>query len=293
MTTETPSKGKGILFNSVSVFLNAIVPLFSKWAMQSFKPLEVAFLISSLNVIYCLIWRIRGPLFEQPVSLRSYLKVAIVNTVGIICLYSSLNYLDPVTFGFVGRFYVIFTTLISALILKEGSSPVEIASIFLGIFGTFFLADKGRVNWDSILGIGLALIFTFSFAIVNFQIKAASPPMSPVGVLFVNNFCTTITLFVLLAPNTDLRREVAINYGHLLSVVAASAFSFISLVLLFSSYKHLSFRLTSLIRAANPLISAVVAIPFFPIDLTTKNWLGAFFLFVSIVVLGIQENGGG
>lgn len=290
MSVSDPKKG--IIFNSVSVFLNAIVPLFSKWAMQSFKPLEVAFLICLLNVVFCYCWGLKKPLFDKPVALKSYLKIAAVNSVGIISLYTSLSYLDPVTFGFIGRFYVIFTTLISALVLKEGSSPKEILSIVVGVCGTFFLADKGAANWASVIGVGFALLFTLSFAIANFQIKSASPALNPVGVLLFNNVFASVVLAAFILPDLKGHQEILINYHHVASIVAASLFSFVSLSLLFASYRHLSFRLTSLIRATNPLVSAVVAIPFFPVTLSRGNWFGAFLLFVSIVVLGIHERRG-
>lgn len=290
MSVSNPKKG--IIFNSISVFLNAIVPLFSKWSMQSFKPLEVAFLICILNVLFCLLWRRRMGVFESLHVVKGYLKVAVVNAFGIICLYTSLGYLDPIAFGFISRFYVIFTTLISIFILREGASALELFSIVIGVVGTFFLASSGATTWTSILGIGFALLFTLCFAIVNFLIKSSKPTLHPVGILFCNNTTASFVILVFLIPDLNRYSSFSLVSIHALGILAAAIFSFGSLALLFSSYKHLSFRLTSLIRATNPLVSAVVALPFFPVNLTRGNWLGAFLLFLSIVILGFQERKG-
>lgn len=283
------SLAKGILYIFCSLVANAFVPLFSQWSMKSFKPLEVAFLISFLNVIYCVCWHLKWPVFRKPLAVKTYARSAVVNAIGIACLYVSLSYLDPITFAFFSVFYVVFSVLISALILQEGKTALEIGAIGVGIAGAFFLANKGASSWTSGIGVGLVLLDTLCFAVANYQVKSASPPLHPVAVLFFNNTTCALMLALVLAPGLGRHTYLTIPPGHVLGILAASACSFAAVGLVFASYRLLSFRLSSLIRAMKPLISTGVALPFAPVELSGGNWFGACLLFLSILVLVTKE----
>ena len=280
---------KGVIYIVGSLFANAFVPLLSQWSMKSFKPLEVALLISFLNVIYCLMWHFKWPIFHNYLFLKQYLRSAIINAIGIICLYLSLGYLDPISFAFISVFYVVFTVLISTFVLKEGKTFLEIGAIAVGIFGAFLIASKGTADWSSVIGVALVLMDTLCFAVANFLVKSASPPLDPVGVLFFNNATCSIILIVILVPGFARYSSLNIQPAHVLGILAASACSFAAVGLVFASYRFLSFRLSSLMRAIKPIISTGVALPFAPSELSGGNWFGALLLFVSILVLVSRE----
>ena len=283
---------KGIFCITCSLLANAFVPLLSQWSMESFKPLEVAFLISVLNTVYCLLWHMKWPFLQSQLVVKRYMKSAIINTLGIICLYYSLSYLDPITYAFISVFYVVFTVLISTFVLQEGKTLLEIVAIIVGILGAFFIANKGSSTWTVSVGVGLVLLDTLCFAVANFMVKSASPPLNPVGVLFFNNSTCTLILMVMLAPGFARYSYLNIHPAHILGILAASACSFAAVGLVFFSYKLLSFRLSSLMRAMKPLISTGVALPFAPAELSLSNWFGAFLLFISILVLATKERKG-
>lgn len=283
---------KGTLYTIGSLLANAFVPLLSQWSMRSFNPFEIAFLISILNAFYCLLWHWIWPVFSKGFSPQAYIKSALINSIGIICLYSSLKFLDPISFAFFSVFYVVFTITISTFILKEGRTGIELFAIAVGILGAFFLARKGNANWKSFYGIGLVLLDTFCFAVANYQVKAASPPLHPVGVLFFNNIICSLVAIAIILPSLGRYSSFHIDPAHVLGILAASACSFAAVGLVFAGYRLLSFRLSSLIRAMKPLISTGVALPFAPVELSGGNWLGAFLLFISILVLASKEKRG-
>ena len=280
---------KGALFTLASLFANAFVPLLSQWAMKSFMPLDVALFISILNVLYCLLWHLKWPIFNSHTSFNQYFKSAMINAVGIICLYISLSYLDPITFAFISVFYVVFSVLISTFILREGRSPLEILAIMVGILGAFFLSAKGSSSLASWVGIGLVMLDTFCFAVANYLVKSASPSLNPVAVLFFNNLVCSIILMLWLAKDMGRIYSMNIQPAHAFGLLAASVCAFAAVGLIFASYRLLSFRLSSLIRAMKPLVSTGVALPFASAELSFSNWFGAFLLFTSIIIIVSKE----
>ncbi|WP_237566201.1 EamA family transporter [Oceanobacillus massiliensis] len=69
-------------------------------------------------------------------------------------------------------------------------------------------------------------------------------------------------------------------------IVISSLFTgFIGTLLLYKAFEHLRFSIANVTRAFSPLLLAVISFPFFPIEITIQNTLGAIILIISILLL--------
>ncbi len=198
--TNAISFSHGISLNILSVLLNAIAMTLSKFALNKINPIFITLIISltslGLSFLYLIYQKHKFKISE----LKKITPIAITNAVAAILLYTSIAILDPVTVGLIGRFYVVFTTLLSILILKEKVTFTEFIFIFLAIVGTFLFVKSDMQTGDiRFLGLLFGFAYTFLFALANLFVKKSVHNMSSVLILFYNNFFGVFaSLFLLL-----------------------------------------------------------------------------------------------
>lgn len=287
MNSSNSALKKGLLINVVSVVCNSIAPIFNKFAMMSLDAMEAAFLGTLLTTVLTLLfWSFRR--FEISWRLAKQLwPIAFCNALGVLCLYLALARLNPVTFGFMGRLYIVFTTALSVLILKESVARKEWWLIIAAVVGAILVGSKGASVEDSTTGILFAIAYTFLFATSNMLVKRNLKSANPMSILFFNNVTAFVVVSVLFAlSGLHFHR---FDWAVASFVGAGSVFTFLALATLFVGFGHLSFRLANLIRATSPLWIAGFSWPFFPIHLNASNLSGGALLIVSIFGLGLLE----
>ncbi|HPI40543.1 MAG TPA: DMT family transporter [Pseudobdellovibrionaceae bacterium] len=289
--TNTISFSHGLSLNILSVLLNAIAMTLSKFALNKINPIFITLIISltslGLSFLYLLYQKHKFKLSE----LKQITPIAITNAVAAILLYTSIAILDPVTVGLIGRFYVVFTTLLSILILKEKISFIEFVFILIAIAGTFLFV-KSDMNTGDVRFVGLlfGFAYTFLFALANLFVKKSVHNMSSVLILFYNNLFgvfASIMLLLLQRPTTSTLMDI--NSNSLFFAVLTASITFGGLVLFFNSFRFLSFKLSNLIRSTSPLFVMAVSWPFFPIKLGLANASGGILVLISIVFLSLIE----
>jgi drug/metabolite transporter (DMT)-like permease len=287
MNSSNSAVKKGLLINVVSVVCNSIAPIFNKFALVSLDAMEAAFWGTLLTTVLTLLfWSFKR--FEISWRLaRQLWPIALCNALGVLCLYLALARLNPVTFGFMGRLYIVFTTALSVLILKETVARREWLLIVAAIVGAVLVGTKSASVGDSTTGVLFAIAYTFLFATSNMLVKQTLKSANPMSILFFNNVMALIVVTVLFAVSGlhfhQFNWEVAGFVG------GSAVFTFLALATLFVGFGHLSFRLANLIRATSPLLIAGFSWPFFPVHLNASNLSGGVLLVFSILGLGMLE----
>lgn len=279
---------KGYLYNIVSILMMGIGPLISKFGLAGIST-SIASAVNVLTIILAsYIW---GLINKRGVKLyfsKDVTVLAICNSLGIILMYVSLNLISPVQIGFLGRFYTVFAVMFSYLILKEKISRAEWILVVAAIGGTFmFIAPK---NGDGINTVGIitAILYTLFFALSNVLIKITMEKgRESNSILFTNSLWTLAFVSIyLLVFNSNWNLNVT-SIG--LTALASLMTGFLGTLFLYEALRRIRFSVANIMRATSPIILAAVSYPFFPVDLTVVNILGAVVLVSSILFIGIVD----
>ncbi|QOR68843.1 DMT family transporter [Cytobacillus suaedae] len=281
---------KGHLFNLLSVFMIALGPLFSKFGLLELTPAKAA-LINALTILLASF--VFGLVTRKPVTIyfeKSILLLSLFNSLGVIFLFLSINLLSPVEIGFIGRFYTVFAVLLSVFLLKEKLSKREMMFIIIAIAGVFLFVDKGGNYREQLPGTTFAVLYTFFFALTNVFIKKTmSTSKSSNSILFTNNSMTFLIIIVYSVLSGELF-EGGFQANGIGFIILSSLFAgFGGTILLYEALKYLRFSIANVTRAFSPLLLAVISFPFFPIEITLQNTVGAIVLAASIFMLSMED----
>lgn len=282
---------KGYIFNFLSVLTMAVGPLLSKFGLLHISPFKAAIINTIAVISASYLW---GLFSKNKVSFyfeKEIILLAIFNSLGVIFMFISMDLLSPVQVGFLGRFYTVFAVILSVLILGERMSKKEITFIIIAILGSFMFVNKGGGANSTLLGSLFALLYTFFFALTNIYIKKTlSKDKSSNSILFTNNSITLIFVLIYAVLIGDLFDG---NYSHegILFIILSSVLTgFLGTILLYEALKYLRFSIANVTRAFSPVLLAVISFPFFPIEITILNIIGAILLVVSILLLSVGDN---
>jgi drug/metabolite transporter (DMT)-like permease len=285
---------KGHVFNLLSVLMMAVGPLLSKFGLLEISPAKAS-LINAITII--LSSYLFGIIQNKMVKFyfeKDIILLAVFNSIGVIFLFLSTNLLSPVEIGFIGRFYTVFAVLLSVLILKEKLSKSELTFISLAILGAFLFVEKDGDFQSNMLGVFFAILYTFFFALTNIFIKKTmSKEKDSNSLLFTNN-CITLVFVLLYATITDDLISNDYSLTGVGYIALSSLFTgFLGTLLLYKALEHLRFSIANVTRAFSPLLLAIISFPFFPIEITIQNILGAIVLVASILLLSLEKGSKG
>ncbi|MCU9614358.1 EamA family transporter [Caldibacillus lycopersici] len=281
---------KGHIFNLLSVLMMAVGPLLSKFGLLEISPAKAS-VINIITVIlasylFGLIHRSKVRFYFE----KEILLLALFNAVGVIFLFLSTSLLSPVEIGFIGRFYTVFAVILSVFILKEKLSKSEVIFISLAILGAFLFVNKGGTFHSNLLGSFFAMIYTFFFALTNIFIKKTMTKERDSNSILFTNSCITLIFVLLYATVTGDLFNRNYSFTGVGFIVLSSLFTgFLGTLLLYKALEHLRFSIANVTRAFSPLLLAILSFPFFPIEITIQNTLGAVVLVVSILLLSFGK----
>lgn len=261
-------------------------PLLSKFGLLEISPAKAS-VINTITII--LGSYLFGLLQHRKVNFyfeKEILMLALFNSIGVIFLFLSTSLLSPVEIGFIGRFYTMFAVILSVILLKERLNRNEILFISLAILGAFLFVNRGSNLDSNILGSFFAIIYTFFFALTNIFIKKTlAKERDSNSILFTNNCITFLFVFLYAFSTGDLFNSEYSVTGIGFIVASSLCTGFLGTLFFYKALEHLRFSIANATRAFSPLLLAVISFPFFPIELTIQNTLGAVILIVSILLL--------
>ncbi|KYG31949.1 DMT family transporter [Alkalihalobacillus trypoxylicola] len=278
---------KGISLNVASVMIMSLTPLLNKFSLDYFHPLYAALLNCLFAGLFCFIYALIKKEKVIWIMNKKIWMIGLTNAVGLVCLFISLDYLSPVTVGFLGRFYTIFAIILAVLILKEKLKRLDMILILIAILGTFLFVEKGA-TMDSYLGIAVAIFYTFFFALTNTLVKISLKEVSANMLLFYNNMISILFIFLFMSVTGNLS-YISFNVNGMLFIFIGALLSgFLGLILFYEALRYIHFSLANLIRATGPILVAIYSYWFFPVELTFLNILGAVLLLCSIVLISMK-----
>lgn len=280
------SKNKGLIFGILSVIVMSITPVMNKLSLTHINPLQASFyncLFSfGFTVIYMLIMRKK---FYVIKDFRIWL-LGILNTLGILLQYMSTFYLDPVTVGLLGRFYIVFAVILSVVLLREKISKNDYLPIAFTIIGSF-LVSNFSTNIDNLIGIVCALSYTFFFALTNAVAKKVIKNIDSQTILLYNQGMSAIILFAIMLLTNNVTNNINTGIGYI--VISALCSGFVGLLLFYESLKYITYREANIVRASNPIFVFMFTLPFFQIPITPTFVLGGILIIFSIVWMNIKK----
>jgi len=295
-TSDGMSQGLRLVI--ISVALMQLAPVLNKFAVETVEPYAAAVINTALICLMAGVARIVRPIAGSTVVRRRGLLVllACADAAGVLLLYLSLDLVSPVMFAFLGRLYVVFAVLLGVTILGERLGRLEVALVAASIVGSFVFSFGGVAD-VSALGVVFVVAYTFAFAFSNLLAKVAVISSSPLTVILYNK---AIGLVVLTAGGLASGRLTAIDKGDgggrltralLLLGAAAVLSNGIGLILFYESLRYLDFHFVNIVRSVGPILGAACAWPWFRVDFSRLNWVGAALLLGSAAVLAASHDG--
>lgn len=276
---------KGIFLSILSVLLMTTAPVLNKFAVQYSTSISAALQNMFFGIILSFfIMKIRRQKLSR-LKNKSIFLIAGLNAAGMICLYSSIKLLNPVTMGLIGRFYIIFALIFSVVFLKEHITKLE--SLFMGtaVMGVFFFIFKS-LDINSIWGMIFAFAYALLFALCNMLVKIKIKELDSSNILFFNNLISffiiliTMVLFSKDSFSIDVRATGYIFLSSLLS-------NCLGMICFYESLKYLDFGKSNIIRSFSPIMVFIWSLPFFPLKLSFLNVSGAIIIILSLGALSL------
>jgi drug/metabolite transporter (DMT)-like permease len=277
----------GYILQIFSVSINAIAILINKYLLVQMPPSMVALGNIVFSILMGLVfWReVQAELNLK--TIRIILRGALINAIGQICFYVSLQNLAPVTFGLLGRFYIVFALIIAMIIFNEKFSAKEYCLILLSIIGgVCFTIREEEMSYRFVyivICLAAYLCFALSFALI----KKNSTHVKPRVMFFYNNLFILLPTLCYCWFRNDL--TTSLNLNSYILLICAAVFVYSSLLMFFKSLNYISFTHANLLRSLSPIILAIISVPFFPEKLSSLNLLGAALIFGSLIMLSHKK----
>ncbi|TSB45563.1 DMT family transporter [Alkalicoccobacillus porphyridii] len=278
---------KGLILSVFSILIMSLTPLLNKFSLDYYSPVFAALLNSVFAGLFCYLYSLVIKERIRVVKSKMLWLIGLTNSIGLICLFVSLDLLSPITVGFVGRFYTIFAIMLAVFVLKEKLKRIDLVLIGLAIVGTFLFVEKGATA-DSYIGIAAALMYTLFFALTNTLVKKTVEGISSNTILFYNNLISVVLIAGFMIITGDLGSMTFQAEGIIFILLGAFFSGFLGLILFYESIKLIDFSLANLIRAVGPIVVALYSYWFFPIEFTVSNVAGAILILGSIVLITIK-----
>lgn len=280
-----------------SAFLSALflglAPIFGKQAISmGMSPIAVAALRTTfaafLMFISIAIFH-REYLYIYPAGLLGCMMAGGVNGLGSLLFYGSLARIDASIGQLLNSTYPLFVAFWFALDFQP-PKRTTIFRLLLTLPAIFLLTQTGEGHTPDFIGMGMMLGAAALYALhlpINQRVLFEMP-------------APTVTLYTLTAMAFVVVPAFLIfdDHTHLLEVsehawwplVALTLATFLSRLTLFSGVKYLGGMQTSLISLGELVVTVAVAALWLGEKLSQQQWLGAFFLIISIILVMFDQS---
>ena len=282
------ARNTGINAALVSALFLGLAPVFGKAAMGAgkFSPLAVVALRTSLAalllVIIIAIFR-RRILYIYPAGLLGCLLAGTVNGLGSIFYYVGLNKLNASVAQMLYALYPLFVALWLQLD-KQSHSKLTAFRIVIASLSTFLLtkAQTGHIDlWGVIFMLIAAALYALHLPINQRVLYDVPAP--------------TVTVYTLLAMSLIVvpaylifDRRLPGGSAPWLPVLALTAVTFFSRLLLFLGVKHIGGMQTALLGLGELLVAIFFSHLILGESLTTWQWIGSAGLSLSLLLVWFE-----
>lgn len=272
----------GYIYSLLSVLIMSITPILNKLVVGNYSPLVTVFYFSLASTIFTGIGLTKNSSFTVN---HRIIEISIINTSGVIAQFFSLSLLSAATFAFIGRFYIIFAVLLASFILKERLRKNDIWAIVISVMGSLFVSGSNP-NFNNFIGILLALLYTFLFALASNLTKQQLNHTKQNVINFYNQLTATI-LTGLLSFITE--QSFYIGYLDLgFIMLSALASGVIGMAFYYKGMAVLNMAKVGIVRSLSPVVILFYSVLIFHTKINTQLIVGGLLILVSIVVMNFQ-----
>lgn len=284
-------KGRNTGINAalISALFLGLAPVFGKAAMgaDKFSPLAVVALRTSIAalvlVIIIAVFK-RRILYIYPAGLLGCLLAGAVNGVGSIFYYVGLSKLNA---SVAQMLYALYPFFVAFWLQLDKQSPSKLTTlrIIIASLSAFLLASANAGNID-LWGVVFMLIAAALYALhlpINQRVLYDVP-------------APTVTVYTLLAMSLIVvpaylifDRSLPLGNAPWFPVLALSAVTFFSRLLLFLGVKHIGGMQTALLGLGELLVAILFSHLLLGESLTSLQWLGTVGLSISLLLVWFER----
>lgn len=286
MSEAQAMRQNGVFLAFVSIALSSLSYPLLKTAMEGQDAVSVGFWECLVSVLVYGVVLLRQ--HERNAISGWLLAVGLVNGIGCVFLYMSLDTLHPLEVGLLSRNQYFFSLLLAFLILKERFSVLHILAVVLLLSGTYAFSYKGHfvtASWGAIY----ALLFCFSFALASLLVKKYLPATRVSLIVFVSRALSLGFIFLYVCFSTGHHSLVISIRGLLITSISSLCTVYFGYQLFLEAMKYTRYSTVNLIRALGPLFVALYSLPFFPMRLSWLNLAGGLVAIASSALLLYAE----
>ncbi len=278
------SNTKGYVYAFISTFLFACGYIINFFILQAENTESAAFLVFGMSALMAIV--LTGIYFNKKdmKSVRIYWKhmaaLGVINGLGSIFWFQTLDSLGPSVSGFLFRFTTIFTIMMGVFFLKERFNKAEAAGMLFIVGGAFIItyADISLAT-----GVMLAAFSSLCFAAMGLISKLCLKNVRP---MMLNN-ARIIVIFIVIAVYALLTGNMRIY--SLNSVILASLTAFFvvitGMILYFKAIRCAELSKIALIAALEPLFVLLLSFLILQHVPTLIQMLGGFVIMAGMGVI--------
>lgn len=282
-------KLKGISAALSSAFFLGMAPIFGKKAMMfGIQPLTVVairtILATLLLLLLILIFK-KDFLYIYPAGLLGCLIAGLINGLGSLFYFSALGRIGAGVGQLLYSLYPVFV-LLWLFLDKQTPSKLTLLRIVLTIPAVILLVHTDGQPLD-IIGVIQMLIGSALYALhipINQRVLFDMPP--PTVTLYTLIAMSTITFPALFFGGFGELAGISAGWWPLLGLTLVTFFSRLTL---FMGVKNIGGMQTALLGLTELLITLVMAQFWLGEHLNANQWIGAIFLCVSLLLIGLEK----
>lgn len=281
---------RGIFFGLTSAILLGLSPVFGRFAISIGRVspfFVVAFRSVAATLVLLLIMLIfkRKYLYIYPLGLLGCFFAGALNGIGSVLYYSALSRLTASIGQLIYSFYPIFVVF-WLLLDKHRISKITIIRLLISFPGIFLLLSdgkNGKVDWiGALMMFGAAMLYALHL-IINQRILYEAP--APTVTLYT---LVSMSIVVVLAW-LIFDRSIPTQGMSWWPIVVMAIILFLSRITLFQGVKQLGGIQTAILGLGELLTTVLVADIWLHETLSPVEWIGAFFLLASLVLVGFDK----
>jgi len=226
---------KSILRIFLAVILISSAPIFSQLGV----PLKGVWVFSFYTVISGFISLFLFVLIKKKkiVFSKDFLIPILFYLLGITLFFYSFTFISGVVIGFLGQTQIVFTLVLSYILLKEKVEIQKIIAVFLVIIGSFVIYFHESINFNQfgVLTITLSMLF---FSINNYFTKKLRQKHDEYSINFYKNLISSIVLLIpclIFFKNELFTIDISVLFAFFQGFLS----DFIGWTLFISSLKHI------------------------------------------------------
>lgn len=257
----TPDARKGLIYAGLGTSMLACNYIVAKYAMdphEGFNPETLTVLWMGAATVYAFIWtlvagQIRA-VYPDAATCRWMLLLGCVNAVTQLTQWQGLRRIDPSFSAFIGRFAPMVSIVAAAMIFKERISRWEWVAIAAMLSGGLISSWDVEHFGGEGMGIFLSIVSTV-FAGFQWIIGKHAHDRAPEGVMNlyrVGVAAVVVTIYALAVGKLDLSHAAPSRW---IATLVGSFFGpFLSVLLMFRSYRYWEMSRTSVVHTLQPLV---------------------------------------